>query len=299
MATISVIVHTKNSAATLEACLNSVQSLADELIVMDMGSTDDTLKIARQFKATILTHPDVGYADPARNQALQAATQDWILVVDSDEEIPPSLASKILELVNQPGEAKGYAFPRKNLICGRWAKSGWWPDYQRRLYQKGHVNWPPELHGKPQIDGLLVELPAKEAWAMLHHNYEQIDDFVDRAQRYSAIAAQEFTTGQRTPRPSLVSTYLEEITKRWFVDDAQAQGRYGQTLAMLQGFFEVLSLAKMWEQTDFPAQPPMPRLSDELWLAARNARYWEAHQAWEKAHGLARLYWRIRMRWKI
>lgn len=299
MATLSVIVHTKNSAATLPACLTSVKNIADELIIMDMGSSDDTLKIARQFKALILEHPDVGYADPARNKALQAASQEWILVVDSDEEIPPQLANQIQQLINQENDTVAYAFPRRNLIFGQWAHSGWWPDYQRRLFKRGHVNWPPELHGLPQIDGRLTKLPADEKLAIIHHNYQSVDEFIDRAQRYSTIAAQEMVDGSRKTQTNLISAWLEEFTRRWFVDKAHEQNHYGQTLAWLQSSFEALALAKYWESLEFKQSAKLPKLSSQLTKAARDAKYWEADLACQNASGLGKLYWRLRRRYKL
>lgn len=299
MAELSVIVHTKNSAETLSACLSSVKNIADELIIMDMGSTDNTLKIARQFKAQILDHPDVGYADPARNKALQAANKDWILVVDSDEEIPPTLAEKIKELINQESDTVAYAFPRRNLIFNKWAQSGWWPDYQRRLFKRGHVNWPPELHGLPQVDGHLTKLAADEKLAIIHHNYQTIDDFIDRAQRYSTIAAKEMKSGNRKSQPSLISAWLEEFTRRWFVDKAYEQNHYGQTLAWLQSSFEALALAKYWESLEFKQSTKLPKLSAQLANAARSAKYWEADLACQNAVGLSKIYWRLRRRFKL
>ncbi len=299
MATLSVIVHTKNSAATLPACLKSVQSLADELIVMDMQSTDDTLRIAETFTKNIFHHPDVGYVEPARNKALQKATQEWILILDSDEEISPDLVKNIRQLLESDSPVVAYQLPRKNLIFGRWAKSGWWPDYQVRLFQTGKVTWKPELHSQPAIDGPLEKVPAQEEWAILHHNYSNIDSFLDRAQRYSQIAATEIQQGKRQKTESLTSTWLTELIKRWYFLKANEQGRYGETLAILQSFFEVLAQAKHWEQTEWSPSKSPQKLSKTLAYAANQARYWEAHQQWEKASGLNRIFWRLRMKFRL
>lgn len=281
------------------SCLRSIASLADELLIMDMGSTDDTLKIAKQFKAKILTHPDVGYADPARNQALAAATKDWILVVDSDEEVPPALAKKIPQLINDPGETVAFAFARYNLMFGQWAQTGWWPDYQRRLFKRGQVDWPPQLHGQPQIKGPLRKLPAEPSLAILHHNYAHVDDFIDRAQRYSTIAATQIKNHQAPPATSLIGVWLQEFLQRWFVHEGYRQTHLGQTLSYLQSSFEAFTLAKHWEDQEFSHLEPLPKLSTELAQAAKQARYWEAQAQFQNTRGLARLYWRLRRRFQV
>lgn len=299
MAQISVIVHTKNAAATLEQCLASIQPLASEIIVMDMASTDDTLKIAKKFKAKILHHEDVGYADPARQEAINAAREDWIFVIDADEEISAPLADTIQSLVANPEEFVAFAFPRQNLIFGQWAKTGWWPDYQRRLFKRGHVQWPPQLHGQPIIDGPLQELPANEQFAITHHNYTDIDSFVDRAQRYSSLAAQEMSTGERQATPDLFQAWWQEFMRRWFTHQGYEQGAYGQTLAMLQAYFEVLALSKYWQKENFQVASRQVLLSEQLQHALKEARYWEAQQNIEQTSGLTQWYWRLRRKLRV
>lgn len=299
MAKLSVIVHTKNSADTLGDCLESVSVMADEIIVMDMESTDDTRRVARQFKAKVLRAKDVGYADPARNKALQAASGDWALVVDADEEIPPTLADAIVSLIKQPEQFSAFAFPRKNIIFGRWARAGWWPDFQLRLFKKGHVYWPPQLHGKPQVEGQVRHLPADEQFAILHHNYNDIDSFVDRAQRYSSIAATEVAKGERASETDLWHAWWQQFVQRWFADQGYQDQHYGQTLAMLQSYFEVLVQAKYWQAQGFKLPGTLPPLSQQLAAAAADARYWEAHNHWQSSKGLTKIYWRLRMRFKL
>jgi len=296
---LSVIVHTKNSASTLEACLKSVHLLADQLIVMDMESTDDSVAIAKKFKATILHHTDVGYVEPARNAALQQATQDWTLILDSDEEISPALAKNITKLLKETSSVVAYRLPRKNLIFGQWAQSGWWPDYQVRLFRTSKVTWKPQLHSQPTIQGELKSLPADEDWAIIHHNYENIQAFIDRAQRYSQIAAQEMGKGERPQATNLVTTWLTEFIKRWYSLGAHKQGQYGETLAALQSFFEVLTLAQYWEHKKWSSTQSPLKLSHELTTLAKQAKYWEAHLHWETTTGLTQLYWRIRMKLRI
>lgn len=291
MAEITVLVHTKNSAATLTACLQSIVDLADELIVMDMESTDDTRRIARKFKAKVLNHPDVGYVEPARNKALAAASKEWILIVDSDEEIPKKLAKTIKQIVVNPFDYVAFALPRKNLIFGHFAKTGWWPDYQVRLFKNKSVDWPSTLHAQPKINGPVKKLPAEEELAIVHHNYTNIDDFVDRAQRYSSIQANQ----KKSAPASLFEVWWPEYLRRYLVQKGYQQNQYGQTLAWLQSFFEVLTAAKQLEQKNFPRQK-LPVLSEQLFAAGREAQYWEKKQIMEEKSGLAKIWWKVRLK---
>src|SRR5258708_29144379 len=129
MATITAVVHTRNSEQTLGKCLRSV-AWCDEIFVIDMDSSDGTIEIAKKHGAKIFslraTH---AYADPIRNEYLQKVKTDWTIIVDSDEEVPPTLAEKLKELMLVAG-VNGYSIPRKNIIFDKWIEhTGYWPDY--------------------------------------------------------------------------------------------------------------------------------------------------------------------------
>lgn len=136
---ISAVLVVKNEEKNLERALKSL-NFVDEIIVFDMHSSDQTKKIAQQFTNKVFSTPkDFGYADPARNLALSKAKGEWLLALDADEEISPSLAKKIKELIKNQ-ETDVYFIPRKNLIFGKAIEhSGWWPDFQARLFKKGMV----------------------------------------------------------------------------------------------------------------------------------------------------------------
>src|SRR5262245_10992026 len=122
---LSVVINTKNSAETLRRALQSV-AFADELIVVEMESTDETLSIAREFNARTFQHQDVGYVEPARNFALDQAKQDWILVLDDDEEVSSGLHQQVESVVNgsvtKALKADVYWLPRQNIVFNRWVK---------------------------------------------------------------------------------------------------------------------------------------------------------------------------------
>lgn len=294
---LTVIVHTRNSAATLLACLESVQDWADEILVVDQASTDDTVKIAKKIGARILPQPAIGYVEPSRQVALDAVRTDWTCILDADEELPAALRHNIVTLLRTPN-SDVYALPRKNMIFGKWAHGGWWPDYQIRLFKTGTVQWPAELHAQPIISGTVEQLPAKEDWAILHHNYLDINDFVQRALRYSDIAAAEVASGKREVAWHPVESFLRDFIRWHYAEDGKKAGSHGLSLSTLQSFFEALVLMKSWEKKKFsPTEtPPLTAILDQM---ADEAFYWEMRSQWEKATGWKKWLLRVRMKLRL
>lgn len=293
---LSVVINTKNSAETLEQALRSVEKLADEIIVMDMKSTDDTVKIAEKFGARTFSHPDVGYVEPARNAALAKATGNWILVLDADEEIPSLLAKFIRETLPET-KADAFFLPRQNIIFGRAVKTGWWPDYILRLFRKGSVQWSDEIHAVPQVNGSIDRVNAQATLAITHHNYQTVDQFIDRAQRYAAIEAQQEENKDAKPDPA--GAFFGELIQRYYGWEGCDDGMHGLMLSFLQGTQKVIEHAKLWEKQGFRKKNTLPSLSKVLAQAAADARYWEARRAWLTSSGVTKLYWKARMRWKV
>ena len=297
--TLSIVINTKNSAPFLEKCLRSVRDIADQIVIMDMQSSDQTVEIAKRFKAEIYLHEDVGFVEPARNAALSHATSDWIFVIDSDEELSPSLRKEIPTLLQ--GEVDAYFVPRSNIIFDKAMKTGWWPDYQLRLFRNGSVKWPETIHAVPQVTGEVKWLEPKRDTALIHHNYQSIDQFVDRAQRYSSIAAAEQSRnseGKETLRHP-VDAFFAEFFSRWYANNGFDDELHGQYLSLFQGWTRVLELARAWERDGFPQKSRPLSLSALLWQRAREAKWWENREQWEKSRGLARWYWRVRMKLRV
>ena len=140
---ISVIIIAKNSDAMIRRCLESV-AWADETVVVDSGSTDDTLDICREF-------------GPQKNRALDAACGDWVFSIDTDEWVTPQLRDEIQATINNAAAAPAYTLPRSSSFCGRYMKhSGWWPDYVIRLFKRDHARFSEDLvHERLIVDGAI------------------------------------------------------------------------------------------------------------------------------------------------
>lgn len=149
---VTVIVHTRNSARTLPLLLRST-AWAHERIVVDMESSDGTAALAAQAGCRVLATAVVPRVDGIRNRYLDEARTEWILVLDSDEYLADDAAQEVHRLVTEAGTAvDAYALPRHNRIAGQWMKgSGWYPDWQIRLFRRGTVQWEDAHHRAPRV----------------------------------------------------------------------------------------------------------------------------------------------------
>lgn len=192
---LSAIVITRNEEAHIGECLDSV-AFADEIIVLDSGSTDQTCAIARARGARVEVSSDWPGFGPQKNRALDLASGDWVLSIDADERVPPELAQAIRTALLAP-EAEAYRIARLSNFCGRWIRhSGWWPDYVVRLFRResGRFTDAP-VHERVEVQGRVGTLSGH----FLHYPYASLEIFIDKINRYSTEAARAaFARGRRT-----------------------------------------------------------------------------------------------------
>lgn len=193
--TLSVIVITRNEAAHIGDCLDSV-AFADEIVVLDSGSTDATREIARARGARVEVAPDWPGFGPQKNRALALATGDWVLSIDADERVTPELAGAIRQAIGAPA-AEAYRIARLSNFCGRWIRhSGWWPDYVVRLFRREAGRFTDAaVHERVEVRGRTGTLSGH----FLHYPYATLEVFIDKINRYSTEAARAaFERGRRT-----------------------------------------------------------------------------------------------------
>jgi (heptosyl)LPS beta-1,4-glucosyltransferase len=244
---ISAVVNTRNEEKNIEECLKSL-GFADEIIVVDMESEDTTKQLARGFTDKVFDHEMVGYVEPARNFAISKAAGNWILVVDADERIPKTLARKLIE-ITEKDDVDFVRIPRKNLIFGQWAQhSRWWPDYNIRFFKKGSVEWQNEIHSIPITTGNGINLDAEEALAIEHFHYSSIDEYFERALRYSSLQSKELIdSGYKFDAKDLIGKPIGEFMSRFFAGEGYKDGLHGLILAFLQMFSIMLIYLKVWQ----------------------------------------------------
>lgn len=300
---ISVVINTKNSAATLARTLESV-SWADELVVMDMNSSDDTRSIAQKYGARISLHPDTGYVEPARAAALELATSEWTLLIDDDEVVPPSLKEKLVGLTHtSPENLVAYQIPRKNLVFGQWvAHSGWWPDYQVRFFRTGTVIWPAQLHAQPEIKGESQALEAQEDLAFEHYNYPTVGSFLTKLERYTSVAAAstQVSVPPEAYAASVLAAFKAEFLSRLFAREGWKDTAHGSILAFLQGLSEALRVFKAIlphiDGKKIDNQQSADLLADETLLMACELKFWAYDLKAKNSTGLARVWWKLMAR---
>lgn len=198
--TLSVALITQNEASNLLRTLRSV-SWAQEIIVLDSGSTDETLAVARAAGARVFEEPWKGFA-AQKNSAIAHATCDWILSLDADEEVSPELAIEIQALLTGVPAFDAYRIPRLNHFVGKPLRhGGYWPDPKLRLFKRGSARFAERaVHETMETSGLAGELKGP----LLHHCYPTVEEYVEHMNRYSTLSAGMLVESGRAPQ-SLVA----------------------------------------------------------------------------------------------
>jgi glycosyltransferase involved in cell wall biosynthesis len=191
--TLSVVLITLNEAANLPRTLASVRGLG-EIIVLDSGSTDSTLDIARNFGACVYTESWKGFG-PQKNSAISRATTDWILSLDADEELSPALAGEIQALLAGNPAFNAYLIPRLNHFLGRPLRhGGYWPDPKLRLFRRGVARFGDRSVHETMQSG---EPAGRLRGHLIHHCYPTLTEYIEHINRYSDLSAQPLVDSGR------------------------------------------------------------------------------------------------------
>ncbi|HJR09521.1 MAG TPA: glycosyltransferase [Pyrinomonadaceae bacterium] len=243
---ISVVVNTKNEEQTLDRCLTSA-AWADEIVVLDMSSDDETVAVARKYTDKVFSCPDFGYVEPARNLAISHATGDWVFILDADEVIPARLAASVKKIVAESEDYALVAIPRRNYIGDYLIRnSGWEADHQPRLFRRGRVRWTDAIHAWPEVDGEVKFLNPDSGFYIKHYNYDDLTDFVARLNRYTSVEAAAFAQDGEWPNwQSILREVVEEFGKRY---TPKEDGFYSLSLAGCMAFYRFISHCKRLEQ---------------------------------------------------
>lgn len=260
MSNISVVINTLNEEKNIKRAIKSA-AWADEIVVTDDGSTDDTIEILNRIKneesrIKVLKHKSKGYVEPARNFAISKASGDWILILDADEEIPDTLANRLKDIANKMRQIDFVEIPRKNIIFGKWMRASmWWPDFNIRFFKKGTVSWNEKIHSKPETRGSGIKLEADEKFAIIHHHYETISQFVERLSRYTEIQSKELIRdGYKFKWSDLITKPTGEFLGRFFANRGFEDGIHGLALSLLQAFSFLTVYLRVWEREKFPTR---------------------------------------------
>jgi glycosyltransferase involved in cell wall biosynthesis len=245
MATLSVIVLTLNEERNLADCLESVRWV-DEVILVDSGSTDKTIAIARQYTANIHTIAWQGYG-AARNFGVAKAKGEWILWLDADERVMPELAEEIREIVrkNDPAVA-GYSVARRAFFLGRWIRHcGWYPSRVTRLFrrEKGKFS-ETRVHERLLLDGPVVTTSHD----LIHYTDPDLNHYFTKFNKYTSLAVEDLRAQGR--RFSLVDLLVRPpfmFIKMYILRAGFLDGIQGLILSVLSSAYVFTKYAKLWE----------------------------------------------------
>jgi glycosyltransferase involved in cell wall biosynthesis len=246
---LSVCVITYNEEANIARTLDSVKGIADEMIVVDSGSTDRTLELARSRGAKVFVEQWRGFSTQ-KNAAMAKASGDWLLSLDADEEVSPELAASIQKLLKSGGAAPGfdaYLMGRKNLYLNRWLKhSGYYPDRKLRLVRRGKGEFEDRaVHESMHTRGKIGQLEGD----LIHHAYSTLESFIEHANRYSSLGG-EMEARERKVGFSIANIVLRPLGAfiyRYFFRLGFLDGREGLLVHLNHAAYVSWKYAKAWE----------------------------------------------------
>jgi glycosyltransferase involved in cell wall biosynthesis len=241
---LSITIISLNEEKNIRSCLESL-GFADEIILLDSGSQDQTLTIAREYTDRIFQEPWQGFAGQ-KNLAQEKARGPWILNVDADERVTPKLREEILGIIKSDSPCAGYRIPRKNFFCGQWIRhGGWYPNYQLRLYQKDAGAFAPrEVHEQVVVRGRIGTLKHP----LEHFTYASISDYLKRMDRYSGLSAlQYFKEGKKISWPEILFRTQFTFFKMWGLQRGFLDGSNGLVLAVLYSYYTFVKYSKLKE----------------------------------------------------
>lgn len=241
---LSVAIITFNEEACLSACLASVD-FADEIIIVDCGSTDNTLKIADRAGAKIISQDWLGFG-PQKQVAVSHCQHDWVLLLDGDEQVSPQARLVIGQILKGEQEGQAFSFPRKNYFCQQWIKGGgWWPDRLVRLFRSGEAKVSDDLvHETVQTTGPVRKLAAP----IIHHTNKNLKLTLEKQNVYSSIGADKLAKNGRQVSMFMAlaraswAFFYRYLIRRGFMD-----GQAGLIIAVLGFYISFFKYAKLYE----------------------------------------------------
>ena len=259
---LSVTIAAKNESAHLAQCLSSV-SFADEIVLVDDCSSDDTVEKARAFGARVIGRDSKGSFHENKNIAIKEAEGEWILSLDADEIVSEQLGLSILSTLSHP-ECDGYLVDRHNYFLGKWIRGcGWYPDYILRLFRKGKAWWPLEIHDVPRLEGGNSSIPLLKG-RLIHYSYNSLEQYFEKFNRYTSRLATEYIvrkesmTGLNIPL-NLGFRPLYWFFKKYFALRGFRDGIPGFFICFSSALTIFVSYLKLWEARDKRGAPERAR----------------------------------------
>ena len=256
LARLTVTIITKNEARHITDCIRSAR-FADEVVVVDCGSTDDTVALARAAGA-IVHEMDWAGDGPQKNRAIDRASGDWFFSLDADERIPPELATEIRRAIEQPS-VDAFRVPRLSAYCGQFMRhGGWWPDLNVRLGRRGKARYTEtEVHATIRVEGATADLQSH----LVHYSFPDLESVVDKLNRYSSAGARDMAArGKEVSFSRAVASGWWAFMRTYFLQAGFLDGRRGFMLAVSNAEGTYYRYLKRWlmQQGPGPGHAPAP-----------------------------------------
>jgi glycosyltransferase involved in cell wall biosynthesis len=242
---VTACIITCDEEDNLPDCLASLEGLCAEIVVVDSGSTDRTVDLARRAGARVIETDWPGHV-AQKTRAVEAAETDWVLCLDADERLSPELRAEIETVLGGDPVAAAYSFPRLTRYLGRWIRhGGWYPDRKVRLFDRRRGRWGGvDPHDHVEVDGPVVKLRGD----LHHHTYRDLSDHLRFIDRYTTIAAKEKrAAGERFRLHRLVLRPVGKVLRMYLLRVGFLDGLAGLVVAVLGGTYVFLKYAKLWE----------------------------------------------------
>lgn len=244
---LSVAIITKNAGKKLRMCLDSL-TFADEIVIVDCGSTDHTERIAKEFGARWFVEPWKGFG-PQKNSALAKCSHEWVLSIDADERVPAGTARMIAEILSRDTQADAYAFRRKNFFHGRWIKAGdWWPDEVTRLMRKSTGRYERLIHENWVTDSRIERLPNE----IEHYSFDSYSDMFRVMDTYSTLTAEQLhAEGKKAGPADAILRFGWMFFRNYFLKTGFLAGFDGFMIALTKAMGSFLKYAKLYEMSKY------------------------------------------------
>jgi (heptosyl)LPS beta-1,4-glucosyltransferase len=296
--TISVVITAiSGEEKYLASCLASVKDFVDEIVIVDMSDSKAISDISEKFKAKIYKHEFVNYVEPVRNFGISKAKGKWILILDPDEEITSTLTSRLRE-ITQDENVDYVRVPRKNIVFNKALRhSRWFPDYNIRFFKKGKVSWDEVIHSVPMTEGNGIDLEAKDEFAIIHHHYESIEQYIERMNRYTTVQAKLKSKDYDFKWQDLILKPTSEFLSRFFAGEGYRDGIHGLSLSALQAVSELILYLKIWNIQGFKEENfDLKDVIGELNGLKKEFNYWENDTLLKES---GNILYRIKRKFKI
>lgn len=247
---LAVLILTYNEATHIRDCIASVADLADEIVVIDAGSADETVRLAQEAGARVVHHPMTEGFAAQRNFALAQTAAQWVFYLDADERVTPELAAELRRVMR--GDTRtAWAVPRKFMMYGRWIKhGGLYPDYTPRLFSRDvGLKWQGTIHESAQVAGEMKRLVQP----LCHFGFRGWEPHLAKDNRYTTMLAQQaWEKGKRASVASLVLHPLWAFIRMYFLRAGWRDGVLGLSLALLRFSYTLQKYVKLRFYGDDP-----------------------------------------------